>query len=383
MANFIPEMMFVGYQIRGVDRKLSFMTPYSKEKSFEKRLDTVTRWCDSSIKPEIVTNEPTRGFKIDDNIRRYRTDNVVWELTHPKGYNFQITSENLCELLHSCEILNGEIQQELTFVRCGAENYLTTTSSEVYKNAIKQELYENKVSIKDLKIGDKVTLKTGETVIYYGKYHTFKLNNVGSKSGEYEDNIKEFYKPENKSKLFTFYKNLDTNYFHVVTTLNVISIDGHDNSVTDNVAFDTINKVIINNQRNEYNNRKDSNLHLSYNGYGYSLLGLSKKPFKLKDLKSTTENIVFTSMNYSANILVEENNDIYSCYIENNHRNKGSFKYNYYEQTKIDVNGTYYYVNKLVSNSRSFYSSSYYLVSSIDKSITTKPSKFLDLIYTL
>lgn len=381
MASYIPEMMFTGYQLRGSDdHKLSFMTPYSEDKAFEKRLDTVRRWCNQGVKPELIKNEPCSGFKIDNNVRRYRTDNVVWELTHPKGFNFQISSENLCEILLNSEILNGEIQQQLVFVRIGSENYLTSTSSEIYKNAITQQKYETKVSVKDLKVGDIVTLKTGKQVVFYGKYHSIKFrrhlnSSYYNNKKEIEKEIAKMIDPTLKSKLYCFYKNIDGGYdnVNVSTGLTVLSIDDHDSKVTESYAMKKINESFINSQRSDNNVNKIKDLYFSYNGYGDIYLGVRKKPFKITELQSVEESITLSGKSYD-NFYIRVNGDIISGY--NDTYNK---KYNYFQLDTFKIGNTnVYYTNYEVSSS--YYRSR---VEPRKSSYTGNPIKPFEIIYKI
>ncbi len=381
MADYIPELMFTGYQLRGADdHKLSFMTPYSEDKAFEKRLDTVRRWCNQGVKPELVKNVPSGGFKIDNNVRRYRTDNVVWELTHPKGFNFQITSENLCELLLNSEILNGEIQQQLLFVRRGNENYLTSTSSDIYKNALTQKKYETKVSVKDLKIGDILTLKTGVKVVYYGKFHSVKFrkrlkSSYYNSTTEIDKEIKQNIDPNIKSKLYCFYKEVDgcNDVIKLSTGLTVLSIDGHDNNVTESYAIQKINESMINTQRNANNVNKIENLYLSYNGYGDIFLGVRKKPFKLSEIQSFEEDLSLNGSIIYNDFYTKVNGSIISGYQDSYNK-----KYNYYMLDKHTIgNVDIYFTSYTTSNS-------YYRtrVEPAKSSYSGNPIKPFEIIYT-
>ena len=178
-VDYIPDQYYVGVKDTKSKSttKLAFMTPITHDSAFKLRKETVHGWCgDDKDNTFIeVSNRPMCGFVIDTNNRRVSTENVVWKMTHPYGYNFEITSENMCEIVNNSTIIKGVINRKLMFVRRGNENYLTWPGSEIHNGAKSIADLEKRVSVKDLTIGDEVQFKNLETGIYRGSFHVLSI----------------------------------------------------------------------------------------------------------------------------------------------------------------------------------------------------------------
>jgi hypothetical protein len=72
---------------------------------------TVDGWRDKSINTSIFTNEPLAGFKIDGTRRRWSTSNVLFEVTDPRGFNLQISAENMMLIINTIGIAKGGVIQ--------------------------------------------------------------------------------------------------------------------------------------------------------------------------------------------------------------------------------------------------------------------------------
>lgn len=159
---------------------LAFATPYGTDKAAIKRMGTVDAWThgyhgrkwylyefitggdnnqysgyqpaakdpskprwqdDNAItidpKPsEVIDNVPLRGYRIPKMVRRSVTDNVVWRVQDPRGWEVEISSQNLYLLIDECGITaGGEILVECIWLRIGAQNWLVPTACEVAINA--------------------------------------------------------------------------------------------------------------------------------------------------------------------------------------------------------------------------------------------------------
>lgn len=183
MAIYVPEKFYVGLRQPDTENPLGFMTPTFAE-GFVKRKETVDKWSgslkynrDTRTYEEIegfskeVTNEPRNGFTMEGKQRRYSTSNVVWDVSHPEGFRFQISSENFEHLFSTLTIKKGKIDKELFFVRRANENFLTFANSEFSKGALLEKEAGKKVSLRDISIGDIVKLQTGEDCTYMGAVH--------------------------------------------------------------------------------------------------------------------------------------------------------------------------------------------------------------------
>ena len=102
-----PEQIYVGYQPREDELPLAFAVDSTNNKT---KL-TVDGWRDKSINPSIFTNEPLAGFKIDGTRRRWSTSNVLFEVTDPRGFNLQISAENMMLIINTIGIAKGGVIQ--------------------------------------------------------------------------------------------------------------------------------------------------------------------------------------------------------------------------------------------------------------------------------
>lgn len=194
MATIIPDKLYVTIQYRkdSTEGLLGFSSPYTSDAAFEKRKITQDRWAygygtdfiigqDDGIvsgpsatnpdvfaffmtncNPRIVKNEPIMGFEIAKNVRRYGwsgSGNVVWRIADPRGYELEISSENFARIIDCTTLVNGVIQDKCVWGREGSKNVLLPVSSAPYQEANSHTtLVNNKISLRDVNVGDHVTL---------------------------------------------------------------------------------------------------------------------------------------------------------------------------------------------------------------------------------
>jgi hypothetical protein len=195
MATVIPDKLYATIQHRKegneLPTRIGFISPFENNAAFRKRKESQDTWAygrgtDFIIKddegvyhgpdgtvdvaeyfmtnsfPRIVKNEPATGFEIARSVRRsgWRgAGNVLWRIQDPRGFEIEITSENFASIIDCTSVINGVIQEECVWGRDGSSNVLLPTNSEPYKDATRQtDLVNNKVSLRDVKLGDHVTL---------------------------------------------------------------------------------------------------------------------------------------------------------------------------------------------------------------------------------
>jgi hypothetical protein len=181
----IPQQVYVGFQgRRTVDEvPLGFMTPYEDTAAGKKRQATVDDWAKPShyqtdvkaFNSIIIDNKPMVGFKIGRAIRRsssFGGTSTVVRIEDPRGFELEIGVENLVMLLNANIMEDCELMQECLWGREGARNILLPINSEPYKEYLQtQELINNKVSLKDVQIGDVVKILGGKEGMYLGGMH--------------------------------------------------------------------------------------------------------------------------------------------------------------------------------------------------------------------
>lgn len=179
----IPEKVYVGFQgRRSVDEvPLGFMTPYTTDKAGEKRRATVDSWAkghyhnaDKTFNSVTIENKPMIGFKIGRAIRRsgsgWNSSGASFiRIEDPRGFELEITIENLAMCMAGNIIEDGELVQECVWGRDGGKNLLLPINSEPYLDSVStKSAIDTAVPLRTVKQGDKIKLITGEEGIYFG-----------------------------------------------------------------------------------------------------------------------------------------------------------------------------------------------------------------------
>ncbi len=177
----IPTQHYVGMQKRSNDLPLGFLTPYGTDAASKKRMSTVDIWSNSrqhsavSLPSKVIDNIPMTGFKLSETIKRstgWGKGNVVWRIADPRGFELEITNNNLMQIMICTIIQNGEILSPCVWGRKGAENVLIPTDSSLYKHAVENTKRQNKtVSVKSLKVGNTILLQNGTKGKYLGAFY--------------------------------------------------------------------------------------------------------------------------------------------------------------------------------------------------------------------
>ncbi len=181
MAKYIPEQHYITWRNFADKQPLAFMTVYGTDQAAKNRMATADTWVGGhrgAILPvkHVLTNEPLSGFQVSKEVRRWSTSNVVWRIDDPRGFQLEISSNNMAYLLGFCTIKQGAFEDELIWVRDGKDNYLLPTASEefkTYERNSKAKVSTTKIS--EVGVGDRISMLTGETGIYLGMYSCVKM----------------------------------------------------------------------------------------------------------------------------------------------------------------------------------------------------------------
>ena len=195
----IPTHHYVGFQARSSDTvPLGFMTPDGTDAAATKRKGTVDSWASQgnrsynhstgqyetkkAIPSVSYENKKLTGFKLGKEVRHgygWGQGNVKWRIEDPRGFELEISSPNLAQIMLCTTIETGEILEECIWGRLGSENILIPVSSELYKNATVNTVRANrKVGLKDITPGDYVILQNGEEGVYLGSHFCFEDHGV-------------------------------------------------------------------------------------------------------------------------------------------------------------------------------------------------------------
>lgn len=173
------DKMYVG--VRDQD-KMAFMVPDGDDAAAKNRKATVDNWTNKGSK-HLFDNVPTKGFKVVGSSSRYSTSNKFVKIEDPRGFVLEVSIANIVHIAQNCDIIRGEIQGELVWVRekgNNGGNTLIRSDSDDYKNAIpfdRKKLKEVCLKMKDIGVGDVVVDKGGKEWVYCGKLKaTFNVN---------------------------------------------------------------------------------------------------------------------------------------------------------------------------------------------------------------
>lgn len=323
---FIPKNFYVGIR----SDNMGFMTTTVKE-GFTGRKKTVDNWCNSWVynpktnlrekvggKTLEINNGFKTGFKVIVNDRRYRTDNVVWNVEHPEGFVFQITSENFCDLLQEDTLVNGVLQGEYCFIRNGSNNELIVKNSSKLTGVKTQKEIETKISTSKLEIGDKVQLKShgNSEFVYLGAFHFMPSLIKGLNKKEKPDFSEDF-----KTVKRHVFRKVGSNKFsfdHYTTLASpkVLSVlEKNFEKVSFDDCYEELKKSLCDFEENRLETHSKSAIPVSLTDS--QIIGISKKPTKLSQMKNLLieipESVSFRNYYYfSDRLLVDTSkNNIY------------------------------------------------------------------------
>jgi hypothetical protein len=137
------DKLYVGFQRECYNstetpRLLGFCIPYNDTKANKKRQETVNSWRQKDIEPRILGNIPQSGFKLLGVVSRYSASNKLFCVLDPRGFELEISADNLLDLACQSTIAKGEIIEECVWA--GSGSYLEPISSERYKFYMKQKI---------------------------------------------------------------------------------------------------------------------------------------------------------------------------------------------------------------------------------------------------
>lgn len=124
-----------------------------------------------------LDNVPLPGFTLNSvNRKTWSYKDRTWTVIDPRGFLVSISSKNLEDILKVTGITEGLIQQKCVWAKQDDDVNLTLLpiSSSKYKEAVENTiLIEQKVDIKDVKIGDRVLLQNTLVGRYMGVYSLY------------------------------------------------------------------------------------------------------------------------------------------------------------------------------------------------------------------
>lgn len=184
------EKLYVGFQTARYSqtenqRMLGFITGIDNTKAYQKRKETVDKWRDKTIEPRIIENKPVLGFKILEVVSRYSTDNKVFRVYDPRGFELEISSSNLLDIVLKHIIAQGNIMEPMLWFG----KTLVSGNSKEYQNFIDPK----KLLAGPVKAGDFFNHPGNDQVVYRfeGRFHVVTID-MKQEAFDYEHQNKNY-----------------------------------------------------------------------------------------------------------------------------------------------------------------------------------------------
>ena len=196
---FIPKQINVGFQNRNdtYTGKLAYVI-YFDNKGVLRKEASWKSWRDESIDNVIYDNVPISGFVLNKKAGGYDTGwnhrQTYTRVYDPRGFEFEITVENLLYILENCNSIKGKgLEGEFIYSFDGKDLLLLPVDSPDYKelSEFNELLFENKtIKAKELKIGATYKSNKNEELVYMGRFDEY---NSSYYRNEYTNNGKKFF----------------------------------------------------------------------------------------------------------------------------------------------------------------------------------------------
>ena len=179
--DLIPEKQYVGISTtNGMGKyQLAFAIPYRTKDDgtpyadVKKRMETVNDWCRSSNKKEIVDNGFQTGFRIVGCVERHKTHNKWFRVEDPRGFELEISCDNLYRLMQSVTIKDGTIIDKCAWA--DGDALVSEKACKEQEASIKKAEKEKPktISVKNAPVGSTVELASKANITYLGKMYYF------------------------------------------------------------------------------------------------------------------------------------------------------------------------------------------------------------------
>lgn len=181
---FIPRRINVGFQNRTgtYTGKLAYII-YFDEKGKLRKETSWESWRDKDIPNIEYDNEPLEGFVLNKKVGGYCNDwsnfrQAYVRVYDPRGFEFEITVPNLLYILENTNCIKGKgLEGSFVYGWDGTDLVLVPSSSPDYEQLTKlnDTRFANKrICAKDLKIGATYLTKSGEQIVYLGKFDYYE-----------------------------------------------------------------------------------------------------------------------------------------------------------------------------------------------------------------
>ena len=136
-------------------------------------------------------NKPMSGFSLEKPVARstdwFGSGRTMFRVTHPYGYQFEITANNLFEILQEAGVEKGSLLGEYILAWDGAKLALLPTSSELYREYAEVTTAVNAGGLKPSGLipGTIYKNKGGFEYVYLGRYYVANAKENTKPYGRY------------------------------------------------------------------------------------------------------------------------------------------------------------------------------------------------------
>lgn len=174
---FIPKKLVVGFNNRTdtYTGKIGYVIYYDAMNKLRKKTSW-NSWRDQKIDPLYIDNEPIEGFVLNKRVggERWSQRITFVRIFDPRGFEVEISIDNLLYILNWCNTEKKEIKGKLVYSYYGTELVLLPVNSTDYiesKEMSEKMFTKNSFKEKDLVPGTLYKCKSNTTnnVVYIGK----------------------------------------------------------------------------------------------------------------------------------------------------------------------------------------------------------------------
>lgn len=173
----IPKTLRVGYQNRDdtYTGKLAYVT-YIDDKGKHRKQTSWDNWRNKDIDDDTFDNEPLEGFVLNKNVGGYKSRwnyrQSMCRVYDPRGFEFEITFENLLYILDHCSSIAGKgLEGEFIHAWYGKDLILLPTNTDDYKKSVEfTKMQTLKVTKKDMVEGRIYKDKNSNDLVYLGRH---------------------------------------------------------------------------------------------------------------------------------------------------------------------------------------------------------------------
>lgn len=224
----IPATLKVGFQKRSdtYSGKLAYVT-YVRNKDEIAKHTSWENWRDKKIDIETYENVPIEGFVLNKRVGGYKSGwnfrQTKCRIYDPRGFEVEITLENLLYILQECTSTKGKgLEGKFVYAWDGKDMVILPENSEDYVLSTELKKKQEKISVKDLKIGAAYKGKESNYLIYIGKLEWYFWYYYQESNGYGFNYTRDFYYKIRSVKLCTF---IDTEKGEFVSYKNTDKLD--------------------------------------------------------------------------------------------------------------------------------------------------------------